>query len=59
MPRALLAFAIGPASLEGTLNPANPGSVLDGTASAETSPEGTVTATWHLVHDGPIALPHE
>jgi hypothetical protein len=54
------AYSYGPGSLEGTLNPGNPGSVLEGSTSVEaSSPEGTVTATWHLVHDGPIVLPRE
>jgi len=54
------AYSYSPGILEGTLDPANPGFVLDGSTSVETSsPEGTVTATWHLVHDGPIVLPHE
>lgn len=47
------------ATIEGELNPANPGSVVDGTSTWEMrSPEGfTMTITWHLVHDGPIVLP--
>jgi hypothetical protein len=49
------------ASIEGFLNRANPGSVVDGTRTWEMkSPEGfTVTVTWHLVHDGAIILPHD
>ena len=47
------------ATIEGELNPSNPGSVVDGTSTWEMrSPEGfTMTITWHLVHDGPIVLP--
>lgn len=46
-------------NIEGTLDTGNPGSTVDGSAVFETSPlEGTVTVTWHLVHDGPITLPH-
>lgn len=44
---------------EGSLDPANPGSVVDGSVTFDTtSPDATVTVTWHLVHDGPINLPH-
>lgn len=48
------------AILEGELNPSNPGSVVDGTSMREMRfPEGfTMTISWHLVHDGPIVLPH-
>lgn len=36
-----------------------PGSVVDGSKTFKiTLPEATLTVTWHLVHDGPITLPH-
>jgi len=41
----------------GSIDPANPGSVVDGTQSFEVSdhfPPTTLTVSWHLVHDGPI-----
>jgi hypothetical protein len=45
--------------IKGTLDVGGPGSVVDGSASFnETSPQATLTVTWHLVHDGPITLPH-
>lgn len=46
-------------SIKGTLDRANPGSVLDGSATfTETLPAAKLTVTWHLVHEGPIAPPH-
>lgn len=55
---------LGPAStflgvydIEGSIDPSNPPSVVDGSLTFETDHAGaplTVTATWHLVHDGPI-----
>jgi hypothetical protein len=47
-------------SIEGQLNTANPGTTVDGTKTWEMAfPEGlTITITWHLVHSGPIVLPH-
>ncbi len=46
-------------SITGKLDPANPGSVVDGSAKFDiTLPQATLTVTWHLVHDGPITLPH-
>ncbi len=49
----------GSDSIQGTLDLSNPGSVLDGSATFHpTLPDGTVTVTWHLVHDGAIVLPH-
>jgi hypothetical protein len=46
-------------SIHGKLNPTNPGSVVDGTATFKLSlPEMQLTISWHLVHDGPITLPH-
>jgi hypothetical protein len=45
--------------IQGKMDPGSPGSVVDGTISfKETLPEATLTVTWHLVHDGPITLPH-
>jgi hypothetical protein len=46
--------------IEGQLNASNPGSVVEGSMSWEMDfPEGlTLTATWNLVHDSPIVLPH-
>ena len=45
--------------VQGKLDAANPGSVVDGSISFKvTLPEATVTVTWHLVHGGPITLPH-
>ncbi|MEP7361408.1 MAG: hypothetical protein ABI744_07505 [Chloroflexota bacterium] len=44
-------------SIEGQIDPANPPSVVDGSASFTVdSPEATVTVAWHLVHDGPIIV---
>lgn len=46
-------------SIEGQLDAANPGSVVDGSVTFEFSlPKMKLTVTWHLVHDGPIVLPH-
>jgi len=46
--------------IESGLDPQNPGSVLDGSLTlAIPLPEATMTVTWHLVHDGPIVLPHD
>jgi hypothetical protein len=46
--------------IDGKTDPAAPGSVVDGSKTfAITLPEATLTVTWHLVHDGPIVLPHE
>lgn len=46
-------------SIEGKLDPANAGSIVDGSvAFDETSPKAKLTVTWHLVHEGTIALPH-
>lgn len=54
------AYSTGGGPMEGSLNPQNPGSVLDGSLTFDIpSPEATITVTWHLVHDGPIVLPHE
>ncbi len=49
------------ARIDGQMDAANPGSVVDGEINWElSSPEGmTLTITWHLVHDGPISLPHD
>jgi hypothetical protein len=46
--------------IDGQMNTASPGSTADGTVTWEmASPQGlTMTITWHLVHDGPIVLPH-
>ncbi len=44
--------------IDGKLSSA-PGSVVDGSKTFKiTLPEATLTVTWHLVHDGPITLPH-
>lgn len=54
------AYSYFDTDIEGILDTGNPGSTVDGSATFETSPlEGTVTVTWHLVHDGPIVLPHD
>jgi len=51
---------LGSNNIEGSLNPANPGNAVDGSAMFETAfPDGILTVTWHLVHDGPITLPHD
>ncbi len=43
--------------VEGTIDPANPGTTLQGSKRVEW-PDGSVTTiTWDLVHDGPIRLP--
>ena len=45
--------------IQGKMDPGSPGSVVDGSISfKETLPEATLTVSWHLVHDGPITLPH-
>ncbi len=47
-------------SIEGQLNASNPGSVVEGSSTFTFAlPKMTLTVTWHLVHDGPIVLPHE
>lgn len=44
-------------NIKGSIDPANPPSVVDGSITADTTlPEATVTVTWHLVHDGPIVV---
>jgi hypothetical protein len=44
-------------TIGGQFDPANPGSVLDGSTTFDvTLPDATVTVTWHLVHDGPITV---
>lgn len=46
--------------IEGSVDPASPGSVLDGSKSfAIDLPKATIAVTWHLVHEGPINLPHD
>jgi len=46
-------------NIEGNLNPANPGSTVDGSSTWKLKlPEMTMTITWHLVHSGQIVLPH-
>jgi hypothetical protein len=46
-------------NIEGQLNAASPGSVVDGSIIWKLKlPEMTMTITWHLVHSGPIVLPH-
>lgn len=59
----IISWASGQADtneLTGSLSPSNPGSVLDGSASYETTlPDAKVTASWHLVHEGTILLPNE
>lgn len=47
--------------IEGTLNPTNPGSVVEGTRSfdIELPWDATITVSWSLVHEGPINLPHD
>ncbi len=59
----IISWASGQADdneLKGSVNPSNPGSVLDGSASYETTlPDSTVTASWHLVHEGPMLLPND
>ena len=43
----------------GQLDLNNPGSVVDGSISFDvTLPKLKMTVTWHLVHTGPIVLPH-
>ncbi|MEO6350402.1 MAG: hypothetical protein ABIP53_07100 [Candidatus Limnocylindrales bacterium] len=46
----------GSLEVEGSIDPLNPPSVIDGsqTLAIDTFPPGTVTVSWHLVHDGPI-----
>jgi hypothetical protein len=52
------AHIYGGGPMEGTLDPLNPGSVLDGSVTSTTDEllPATITVTWHLVHDGPIIL---
>lgn len=51
---------IGENDIEGSLDAANPGSVVQGSLTFDIdSPKATITVTWHLVHEGPINLPHE
>lgn len=46
-------------SIDGKVNPANPGSLVDDSVTFDTtSPAAKLTVTWHLVHDGPIILSH-
>ena len=47
--------------IRGQISAANPGTAVDGTSTwkVDTSPEVTLTATWHLVHSIPIILPHD
>ena len=46
--------------IDGTLDAANPGSVVDGSKTFDiTLPDAKLTVTWHLVHDGAIVLPHD
>lgn len=44
--------------IEGQMSTGNPGSTVDGTKEWKFSDGLTMTITWHLVHDGPIVLPH-
>lgn len=45
--------------IEGSLDVANPGSVVDGSKSFKIElPKATITVTWHFVHEGAINLPH-
>jgi hypothetical protein len=45
--------------IDGQLNASNPGSVVDGSVTWELSEQDiTLTITWHLVHEGPIVVPH-
>jgi len=47
-------------TIDGTLNPANAGSVVDGSKTFDiTQPEAKLNVMWHLVHDGAIVLPHD
>ena len=46
-------------SIDGTMDASAPGAVVDGSKTFKIDlPEATLTVTWHLVHDGPITLPH-
>jgi hypothetical protein len=44
----------------GQLDPSDPGAVVEGSAGWDMlDPEGLrLSIDWHLVHDGPIVLPH-
>jgi hypothetical protein len=54
------AYSTGGGPIAGTLDTSSPGSVLNGSVTSDIeSPKATVTVTWHLVHDGPITLPHD
>jgi len=47
-------------SIEGKLNPSNPGATVDGSQTwTLVAPVQTLTANWHLVHSTPIVLPHD
>lgn len=52
-----LATSVRTDRIEGTIDPANPGTTLKGSKRVEW-PDGSVTTiTWDLTHDGPIRLP--
>lgn len=47
----------GSSDIGGSIDPLNPGSVIEGTQSFQVPdyfPPTTLTVSWHLVHDGPI-----
>lgn len=48
----------GSGEIEGSIDPANPGSVIEGelTLPIDQFPPGSVTVSWHLEHDRPIIV---